>query len=127
MKVFENSLLELPIRLLWAIFPFLKDYYQGMANTPDAYEHFYTGLGLSLILCWATLVVGKVWLLFGIFLAWFGHYVVKEIIVDGHKHVFKKDCSAEEWMNFKADSLTRNGGFVFALPFVVVTIARIVG
>ena len=124
MKLIENSLLEIPIRILFLIFPSMREYYGNQANRSDAYEHFYTGFIIMLLTAVGTIRCHHL-KYFVPETAWFFHYIVKEVLVDGwNKHWIKKyirklPVDAAQMQSFKIDSITRNAGFVFGLPFLV--------
>lgn len=131
MQVFEHSPLELPIFLLCKIFPFLDVYYKKTYNSHDAYEHFFVGFMSVLLACILMPFIGWKWSGLFILSAWVLHYVVKEVLVDGwNKHWIKKYIrkiyvDSGMMVNFAADTVTRNAGFIFGLPIFILTIWRL--
>lgn len=117
-KLGYDSPLSLPIRTLKAIFPVMGRYYGNLNNSPDAYEHFYVGYIGTLICRILQSYYNYTWALVPIL--WFFHYVVKELILDGKKHIFNKDRTQVDMLNFWCDTITRNAGFVFALPYFLI-------
>ena len=64
------------------VFPFVKRYYKGVSNSPDAYEHFYIGFIATLFVSIALLLGYKHASLY-LLAAWLWHFVAKELIADG--------------------------------------------
>lgn len=122
MKFLDKSLIEWPIRALWTVFPFFYTYQGGVPGAQAAYEHFYTGYVASLVFCHLSEI--SLWFLLGIPFTWLLHFVLKELWFDRHKHWAKPGAGEPEWTNLKADTLTRNAGFIFALPSLIFVLLR---
>lgn len=128
MKLFETSLLELPLRLLAAIFPNVKEYYAGNYRNTAGYEHCWTGFiimaFIGLLMAISTLLSKFIfhdffisirpWLALLIAPAFFMHVIWKEVIYDAPKRTTEAEKKIF-WVNL----IERTSGFVFGAPFLI--------
>ena len=113
-KLGETSPLALPIILLKMIFPSVRQYYRDTDRPTDGYEHFHTGLILSLITCFFALRFTP-WLLLAIIPEFLAHVVWKELWHDRKKNIGQP-------LTKKVDLITRTMGFVPALILAIFVI-----
>ena len=112
MKLFETSLLELPLRLLAAIFPNVKESYGDNYRRCSAYEHIWTGLVSTLV--FGHLMRITPWLWLGLIPIFFMHVIWKEVIYDAPKRT-----TEEEKKIFWVNLIERISGFILGVPFLL--------